>query len=202
MAAIRQMALWPTLRSRSFALLVAAVAFSLIRARDQPGLDIGIGGTTATIVPGDLLLAALFVVALLLIARERPSRWTLAVIAAAGAFGLLVVGTGAVNGAASFVGGAKVMELAALGLGAMVLVRRERELEAVVDLLILFTIAADAVALVQFVRQGGGRQASFLGEHDFAALAILPLLYGLVLVHERRRGRRAALAICSGSLGV
>jgi hypothetical protein len=70
-----------------------------------------------------------------------------------------------------------------------------------VDVLILFTLAADAVGLVKFVTGGGGRQASFLGEHDFAALATLPLLYGLVLLHERGRDRRAWLAIGAGALG-
>ncbi len=68
-------------------------------------------------------------------------------------------------------------------------------------MLLLFTLAADGVGLVRFVTGGGGRQASFLGEHDFAALATLPLLYGLTLVFSRRRGRRAALAIVAGSVG-
>ncbi len=98
-------------------------------------------------------------------------------------------------------GGTKLVELSALTLGAIAVVRSERSLEAVVDLLLLFTLAADAVGVVQFIHGGGGRQASFLGEHDFAALATLPLLYGLVLLFERRRYSRAVLAITAGAVG-
>jgi hypothetical protein len=200
-AAIRQMALWPEIRSRAGALLVAAIAFSLIRARDQPGLDIGIGSTTATVVPGDVLLLALFVVAVILLVRSPPARLALAAIAAASVFALLILVTGAANGSASLVSGVKAVEVAALGLGAFVLVRRESTLEAVAEVVLLFTLAADLVAVVQFVRNAGGRQASFLGEHDFAALAILALVYGFVLLLERRRSGRAALAIAAGGLG-
>jgi len=99
------------------------------------------------------------------------------------------------------VSGVKVVELAALALGAALLVRTRAQLEAIVDVLVLFTIAADAVGVVQFLGGGGGRQASFLGEHDFAALATLPLLYGLALLPDGLRGRRAWLAIGAGALG-
>ena len=69
-------------------------------------------------------------------------------------------------------------------------------------MLLLFTIAADIVGVVQFVRARGGRQASFLGEHDFAALATLPLLYGLALLFDGRRRRRArGCAIVAGGVG-
>ena len=60
---------------------------------------------------------------------------------------------------------------------------------------------AGAAGAVMFVTGGGGRQASFLGEHDFAALATLPLLYGLVLFFERRWIGRASIAIVAGAVG-
>jgi hypothetical protein len=88
-----------------------------------------------------------------------------------------------------------------LGLGVYALLRTASLLEALVDVLLLFTVVADVVGLVKFVTGGGGRQSSFLGEHDFAALATLPLLYGFVLVLEQRRPRRAAIAIVAGSVG-
>ncbi len=96
-----------------------------IRARDQPGLDVGFGGTTATIVPADL-------------APRRPraslrsSSWSrrgvprstwLATRVRLRASALLVLATGAANGAVAFVSGAKLVELAALGLGTFALVR-------------------------------------------------------------------------------
>jgi hypothetical protein len=200
-ATVRQMALWSELRSRTGALLAAAVALSLIRARDQPGIDVAFGGTTASIVPLDVALAALLVVSIVVIARSRPSRLAVVAIGAAAVFVLLILATAAANGGAPFVAAVKFVELAALGLAAVALARGARAIEAIVDVLLVFTLAGDAVAIVQFFRAGGGRQASFFGEHDFAAVAILPLLYGLVLVFERRGGRRAVLCIVAGGLG-
>jgi hypothetical protein len=195
------MALWSQLRSPRFALLLVTLALSLIRANDQPGVDIGFGGTTATVVPGDLALAALALVALVELARHRPPRVTWLALGSAVVLCLLIVVTGATNGATALVSGTKVTELAALGLGTFALVHRKEQLEAIVDVLLLYTLVADGIGLVKFVTGGGGRQASFLGEHDFAALATLLLVYGLTLVLARRRGRRAALAIVAGSIG-
>jgi O-Antigen ligase len=195
------MALWRELRSWTSALLLVALAFALIRARDQPGVEVGLGGTTATVVPGDLLLAALAVVSVVLLARRRLDRVAIAALVSGAAFALVLLGTAMANGAGAVVAGLKLLELGALALGAIAIVRSEETLESIVDLLLLFTIAADLYGLVEFVHGGGGRQSSFLGEHDFAALASLPLLYGLVLLFEGRRPRRAAVAIVAGSIG-
>lgn len=195
------MELWRQLRDRRFALFVATVALCLIRARDQPSVELGIGGTTAAIVPGDIALLGLTVVALAVIAKRGLGREAWPSLIAAALFCLWVLATAATNGATAFVSGAKVVELAALALGALAFVRRRSQLDALADLLILFTLVADAVGVVKFITGGGGRQPSFLGEHDFAALATLPLLYGLALLHERGRDRRAWLAIVAGSLG-
>ena len=128
----------------------ATLALCLVRARDQPGLDVGIGGTTATIVPADLALAALAVVAVSELARHGVPRSAWAALVWAGAFCALVLATGSANGASAFVSGAKLVELAALGLGTLALVSTKQQLEAIVDVLLLFTIAADAVGLVRF----------------------------------------------------
>jgi hypothetical protein len=199
-AALRQIELWRQLRSPAFALLVVAAGLSFVRARDQPSVDLGIGGTTVSIVPGDVALVALAIVAVVALTREPIG--ARAVVLAAAAFCALVLVTGATNGATAFVSAGKFVELSALGLGALALVRTRARLEALVEFLILFTAAADVYALVEFIRAGGGRQASFLGEHDFAALATMPLVYGLVLVFEGRAGRRSATAIVVGSIGV
>jgi len=200
-ADVRHMALWSQLRSPRAALLLVTLALCLIRARDQPGVGIGLGGTTATIVPADIALAALAVVAILELARRGVSRSAWFALGWAAVFCALVVATGAANGATALVSGTKLVELAALGLGTYALVHTKERFEALVDVLLLFTLAADVVGVVRFVSGGGGRQASFLGEHDFAALASLPLLYGLTLVLARGRDRRAALAIVAGSVG-
>src|SRR5881397_2869488 len=188
------MALWRQLRVAPVALFLIAVALSLVRARDQPGLDVSLGGTSASVVPGDVALFALFVLAAAQLRHLRGSRLALASLIVLFAF---LLGSAATNGATAFVSGAKLGELAVLTLGGLLVLRSDDRLEALVDVLLLFTLAADAVGVVKFITGGGGRQSSFLGEHDFAALATLPLLYGLTLVFERRRPHRAALAICA-----
>ncbi|MGH3003192.1 MAG: O-antigen ligase family protein [Gaiellaceae bacterium] len=201
MSALRHMALWPQLRSPRYALLLVTLGFSLVRARDQPGFDVSIGNTVATVVPGDLLLAALAVTSLVAFARRGLPREAWGAIAAAVAFCGIVIGTAAFNGTAAFVSAVKLVELAALGLGAVALVRSRPQVEALVDVLLLFTIAADIFGFAKFVAGGGGRQASFLGEHDFAALATLPLVYGLARAFERRPDARAWTAIVAGAAG-
>jgi hypothetical protein len=199
--ALRHLALWQQLRDPRFALFLATVALCLVRARDQPSIDVGFGGTTAAIVPADVALAALGVVALAVVARRGLERAAWTALAAAAAFCLWLLGTAAANGATAFVSGAKVVELGALALGAVAFVRFRSHLDALAELLIAFTLVADFVGIIKFVTGGGGRQPSFLGEHDFAALATLPLLYGLALLYERGRDRRAWLAIAVGGLG-
>ena len=201
MPAIRDMALWRRLRSPSFALLAVAVALALVRANDQPSVDVHVGGTSASVVPGDVALVALFILSAFTLAyRARPHRAG-AVVAFAFIFCALVIATAATNGATALVGGANLVELAGLGLGALAFVRTRDDFEALVDVLLLFTIAADVLALENFISAGGGRQSSFLGEHDYAALATLPLVYGLVLVFEGRRPARAAVAVVAGGIG-
>jgi hypothetical protein len=200
-AVIRQMALWRELRTPQSALLLATIALCLIRSRDQPGVDVHFGATTAHVVPADLALALLFVVTVVTLARQGLRGAPLLALGGGAVFFLLVVVTAAINGSEALVAAVKMSELAVIALATYALVRRTRQIEAIVDVVLLFTIAADIVGFVEFVRGGGGRQSSFLGEHDFAALATLPLIYGLVLVFERRNTGRAAVAIVAGSIG-
>ena len=198
------MELWRQLRDLPFAVLALAVALSLWRAADQPSLDIGFGATTISVVVTDVALIVLAVLCIGETARGAriPRTGRFAAIAA-GAFALLILLSGAASGAVGFVAAGKVVELAALSFGALLFVRDRPAVEAVVDVLLLVTAAADVVALFDFLRGGGGRQASFLGEHDFAALATVPLLYGVVLLFDRDASRRRALAaLVIGGLGV
>ena len=195
MVALKHMALWAELRFAPTALLLVTVAVCLVRAPDQPGVNIGFGSTTARVVPGDLLLVALAIVAFTAIARHGLPRSVWLPLAIGGVLCVLVLATSAPNGATAFVAGAKFVELAAVGLGVVVLLRRRSQLEAViVDVLILFTLAADLYGIERFIVDGGGRQSSFLGEHDFAALATLPLVYGLTVVFEQRLAPPRAIA--------
>lgn len=195
------MALWQELRRPTSALLLVAVALSFVRAGDQPGVTFGFGSTSSTIVPADVALAALFLVSLGTLLRRLPPRRTWLGLGGGIVFCLLVVASAAANGSAALVGAVKLVELGVLTLAAVVLARDRGRLDAVVDVMLLFTIAADAYGLFEFVKGGGGRQNSFLGEHDFAALATMPLLYGLVLFSTGERTTRAALGIVSGGIG-
>src|SRR5260370_51983 len=177
------MALWPQLRVPRIALLLVTLAACLIRAPDQPALRIGFGSTTASIVPADVLLAPLLVVVGVDVSRRGLARSARPAALAAFCFCALILFTGAANGAVAFVSAGKLVELATLGLGVAVLVEGRAQLEAVVDVVLLFTVAADVDGLWHFA-QSGGRQASFLGEHDFAALAALPLLYGIAVLYD------------------
>ena len=60
---------------------------------------------------------------------------------------------------------------------------------------------AAAWAAVEFVGADGGRQGSFVGEHDLAALATLALAVGLGRLHSRA-GRPGALAVAGIAAGV
>lgn len=200
MARLRHLALWTQLRSPQWSLLLAALLFSLLRATDQPSVGVGIGGTTASIVPADVLLAALAIVAAAALARGRSAAGAALMGLTAAAFCGLIVVTGALNGAVAFVAAGKVVEPAALGLALAILLRTRAQFDSIIELLLLLTIAADVVGLIHFVANGGGRQSSFLGEHDFAAVAALPLLYGLVLLTDRNSAR-AWIAIVAGGTG-
>lgn len=194
------MALWAQLRSPRAALLLVATAVCLIRARDQPSVNVHVGAATASIVPADVLLAFLAIVVVIELAKRGLPRRLWFGAASAAVFCLLVLGTAAADGSTALVTGVKLTELAVLGLAIALFVRAPDQLESVVDVLILFTIAADIVGVVKFVDGGGGRQPAFLGEHDFAALATMPLLYGLVLLANAST-RRAWIAVVAGSIG-
>jgi O-antigen ligase len=57
-----------------------------------------------------------------------------------------------------------------------------------------FCVVAVAWGAVEFVAGGGGRQGSFMGEHDLAALGTLALVIGLATVYARP-GRPGSIAL-------
>lgn len=200
MVALKTLPVWTQLRSPQFALLLVTTAFCLVRARDQPAVDVGFGSTSAAIVPGDVLLAALGITCLVEIVRRGLPRGFRLTVGGSLAFCVVLVATAAPNGAAAFVSGVKVVELAILGLGAALFVATSDRFEAIVDVLLAFTIAADLVGIVQFVANGS-REPAFLGEHDFAALATLPLVYGFARILRGGPRVRTAIAVTAGAVG-
>jgi hypothetical protein len=161
-----------------FTALLLTTALALVRTTDQPGVDIGLSGTTVRIVPSDLACAALAVVLLTVCRREliAACRRHPVLSGSAVAFSLWLLATALTNGATAFVAGVKVVEYAVIGAGVITLVDDDDRLGRILDLLLAVTVVADVVGLYDYVVHGAGRVDAFLGTHDFAALATLPLL--------------------------
>ena len=189
-----------------FAALLLTTALALVRTTDQPGASIGLSGTTVRVVPVDLVCAAFALVLLTVCRRElfAACRRHPVLTAAAAGFCLWLLATALVNGATAFVAGVKVVEYSVIGAGVITLVDDDERFGRVLDLLLAVTIVADVVGLYDYAVHGAGRVDSFLGTHDFAALATLPLLTvlaGFFAPHRWSR-RTQAIAGLAGWLGL
>jgi hypothetical protein len=208
----RQEILSPGVWDLGFAVLCAALVLSLIRAIDQPGVDLGLAGTTVTVTLADAALAVLAALVLLELARGRrfPASSRLVVVAGV-AFSAWLVASAAPNGASAVVAGVKLAEYGALALGVLLFVQRLSQLWVLAGVLVAVTTAASAYGLLGFLdaplvdsESPGARQPSFLGEHDFAALATMSLALGLAALWapRNRLGRLALVAGLAGGVGV
>jgi hypothetical protein len=196
----RQLHLATRLRSWRFALLALTTVLCVLRARDLPALHVTFGGSQASITPADAAVGVLLVVAAVALARER-FRGMLPVLAVSALFCLVLLGTAAHNGSSAFISGVKVCELAGLGLGAAAFIRTRSDLRALLEIFVAVAVVADAYGLWQFLQNAGGRQPSFLGEHDYAAMATLPLVSGLAGLFDDVRSKRAWTATLAGGIG-
>ena len=192
---------WATLRQRmtneardpAFALLLVAIAATFVRTIDQPGVDINGGSISVKITPGDLIMAALAVVIAVRIIRTHSyPRVGAALTVAATGFAALILLSAATNGGTAFVAAAKLVELAVLLVGCIVLIDSADRLWAVVLVLMACTTVAIVWGLVGFAKDIGGRQAAFVGEHDLAAISTVLLVVGLAALHGRHRSRPGA----------
>lgn len=186
----------------SFSVFLVTVALCLLRSRDLPSIGIRIAGTTVSIGPADVALIATLVLAGLRLRARRtlPSPWLLA---AAAAFGLLIVASAIPNGAAAMTSAGKLVEFSALTLGAAAFLDTRERLAALAELIVAYTVVAVFWGAVGFVG-AGGRQGSFLGEHDLAAIATMTLAVGLARTHSRtgRPGVFTLAAVVAGGLGI
>jgi hypothetical protein len=187
-----------------FLLFLASIVLSLFRAADLPGVDIVVGGSSVTVVPTDIVLLALAVGLVARIARARHyPRGAVALTACAGALAALIVLTGAANGTTALITSVKLVELATLLVASVVLVERVEHLWIVVVVLVGVTTVAVVWGVVGWAQNPGSRQASFLGEHEFAALSTASLVVGLAALHGRHRlGRLPLFAGIVGALGI
>lgn len=202
MARLRPRELWRAAGDDPlFSLFLVTVALTLLRARDLPGLDVG----QARVVPSDVALAALLAGIATRLSRARDAaRSSRSLAAAAAAFGLWILVTALPNGSDAIIGATKLVELGVLALAAIVVLDRPERVRTFLVVLVAFTVAAVAWAVVGFVERPGARQASFTGEHDLAALSTLALALGFAGLHERahRLGRLPLVAGIAGAIGI
>lgn len=165
----------------SFVVFLVTVPLCLLRAIDQP--SVGIGSIDVTVA--DVFLAATGVLALrrLRARRRLPSP---PLFAAMAAFAALLLVSALPNGGDALSAAAKITLYAALALGAVAFLDSAERVRALLAVLVLWATAAAAWAAVGFVTSDRGRQGSFMGEHDMAALATLAAAIGLARLHGRR----------------
>jgi O-antigen ligase len=187
----------------SFAVFLLTVALCLFRARDLPSVELDLAGTSVSVGPADLALLLTGILAVVRL-RGRRALPAPALLGAAALFAALIVVTAIPNGARAFVAAAKLVELGALTLGAAAFLDRRERLAALVAVVVAFVGVASVWAAIGFIGAGGGRQASFIGEHDLAALATMALAVGLGRVHARRGypGTIAVVGLSAGVVGV
>lgn len=178
----------------SFLVFLATVVLSLFRARDLPSLELG--EVDVTVADAALMATAALALAVL---RTRPLPARLLV--AAGAFAGLVLISALPNGAEAITAAGKLGELGALTLGAVAFLDSRKRLHALLAVVVSFAAFATAWGLVGFLGSDRGRQASFIGEHDLAALATLAAAVGLARVHAVR-GYPGLLAVVGTGAGI
>lgn len=186
-----------------FSIFLVTVALCLFPARDLPSIDVPAGATELSLGPADLALVLTGVLAARRL-RVRSPLPSPRLLAGAAAFALLVVVSAIPNGADAVAAAGKLFELAALTLGAAAFLHARERLQALIVVIVGFYAIATAWAAAEFLVEGGGRQASFLGEHDLAALATMVVVVGLAYSYTRD-GRPPALVLIglgAGALGI
>jgi len=192
---------WPV-RDVCFSIFLVAVVLSLVRARDLPSFALGLGEADLSVGPVDVALGATAVLAAWRM-RTRRSLPSPGLVLAAAAFALLVFATAIPNGADALTSAGRLAELFALTLGGAILLDSRERLSAFLTLIVGFCVVAVTWGAVGFVTGGGGRQGSFMGEHDLAALGTLSLSVGLAGLYARSGRRlRVAIAIGAGSFAI
>jgi len=205
MASPRQEERWRAASDPLFLLFLVTVVLCLARARDLPSVDLLVGSTSVTVTLADAALAGLGVAVLVLLLRgagvPRDARWPLG---AAVVFAAWLFASSLPNGSTATVAAGKLAELAVLAVAPVVLVRSRERLWCVVVLLVGFTVVAVVVALDGFAENPGTRQASFLGEHDLAALATTSLAVALAALFAPKGAYRRVTLVAgiAGSLGI
>ena len=216
----RATALVGSLSSPGTLVLAAALPILFLHVRYQPGFTISAGSTSVHVVLSDLAVLAVAAVALWAWAVERPALgagrwvWLASVTFLLWTFAAVVYPRWldeSYDWHTHLVTAGKFAEYALLAPAVVVLVRRRADVELVLLVLVAWSVAASAVAVVQFLGwrilagwPTGWRQPSFLGHHDLAALSGAAGSVALVWLAFPRRGwgRVAATAALAGVVGL
>jgi O-antigen ligase len=202
--------------------LAAAIPILFLHVQYQPGFAVGIGSTTINAYLSDFAVLAVVVAALAEGLRRgfaplATGRWLWLALAlfVVWIFAEVVLGHLHAAGYASRTHGVtatKFAEYALLAPAVPLLLRRGRDLLLPLWSVALWSAAATVVGIAQFfgadilfAGPAGRRQASFLGDSDFAALSAAAILVGIVaLALPRARVARlpAVLATTAGALGM
>lgn len=196
-------ALWRPANDLSLFVFLVTVVLCLLRANDLPNVEFEAGGTSVSVGPADVGLFATAVLAALRLwgRRTLPSPWLLA---ATTTLALLIVASAIPNGTGALASAGKLAEFAALTFGVAAFVDTRRRLAALTTVIVAYTGIAVLWGAVGFVSGAGGRQGSFLGEHDLAAVSGMALAVGLAHLHSQSGWLRSwpLVAIGAGSLGL
>ena len=203
-------------------MLAVAIPVLFLHVQYQPGFRIGIGSTTVNAYLSDFAVLAVVLVAIWSGVRDgfaplAAARWVW--ITGALFFGWIFVNVvyshlhaSAYPWLTHAVTGVKFGEYALLAPALPLLVRRTRDLVLPLWSLTLWSLFATIVGIAQFLGARiffpgtvGHRQASLLGESDFAALSGAVLIVGLVVLVRKERvpGRELGIvATAAGAIGV
>jgi O-antigen ligase len=199
--------------------LAATLPLVFLHVEHQPGFDVGVGSTQAHVALSDLAVLTLGVLAtaVALHRRTTPIRPALPVALAAALFlGWVVaacfyplLGSDPYTWRTHLVTAGKFVEYVLLAWAVLVLVRRRADLNVVAAALVLWSVAASLVGLLQMVGvdisaawPAGRRQPSFLGHHDFAALSGAAASVAIVAIALPAARLDRRLAIAGGVSGV
>jgi O-antigen ligase len=205
--------------------LPLAVPCLFLHATYQPHVSLGVGTTSVDVTLADVAIAVVVLAALARARRDAAERlwegrWLLVWAAALVSLVLVSLAFPRIQGEPYEVGRHLISALkfgwyALLAPSALLLVRSTDEVRPLLRSIVLWSGAATAVGLLQFVglvsefegKRPGQREPSFVGIHDFAALSGCTLVLGLGLLcakDERLLGGRRWMyaATAAGGLGV
>jgi hypothetical protein len=199
--------------------LAATLPLVFLHVEHQPGFDVAVGSTSVHLALSDLAVLALGILAALVwLARRtaplRPVVWI--ALAAALFLGWIfascfypLLGSDPYTWRTHLPAAGKFAEYVLIAWAVLVLVRRRADLDLVCWTIVLWSVAASIVGVLQMVGvdissawPAGRRQPSFLGHHDFAALSGAAASVAIVAIALPGARVDRRMAITGGVSGV